>query len=280
MLTKKCRYSLHEAVHMWCLALRSISGKACDVPGSREGLFSCFFLGGVGAYLPPFVLRITDSASDGARSWRSRVSSAEDVDKLWLDHLEGLPVSEVCNILDFFVTETTGKSCKTTRSNPKLPIFLPNKQASTLPPLKRTSFVWNKMPVIGDGPLILMKMCENKRGEWCAIKKCVRKTGMCCAVKKHVRICSSRNTAMTLPPATHTQHISSRTLREKLWPLCSCCILYWCVLSKIQMFCDWWHVAILSCKKFLIICAFFFSPLKTFIRSAHCSPSRTVCHPP
>ena len=40
---------------------------------------------------------------------------------------------------------------------PKMPIFLPNKQASTLPPLKRTSFVWNKMPVIGDGPLHTQK---------------------------------------------------------------------------------------------------------------------------
>ena len=122
----------------WCLALRSISGKACDVPGSTEGLFSCFFLGGVGAYLPPFVLRITENnASDGARSRRSRVSSAEDVDyKLRLGH-EGLPVSEFRNILDFFVNETTGKSGKTTRSSPKMPIFLPNEQASTLPPLKR-----------------------------------------------------------------------------------------------------------------------------------------------
>ena len=66
---------------------------------------------------------------------------------------EGLHVSEVCNITDFFVTETTGKSCRTTRSSPKMPIFLPNEQASTFPSLKRTSFVWNKMPVIGDGPL-------------------------------------------------------------------------------------------------------------------------------
>ena len=135
----------------WCLALRSILGKACDVPGSTEGLFSCFFLSGVRAYLPPFVLRITDSASDVARSWRSRVSSAEDVDELGLGH-EGLHVSEVCNMMDFFVTETTRKPCKTTRSSLKMPIFLPNEQASTLPPLKRTSFVWNKTPVIGDGP--------------------------------------------------------------------------------------------------------------------------------
>ena len=136
----------------WCLALRSILGKACDVPGSTEGLFSCFFLSGVGAYRPPFVLHITDSASDVARSWRSRVSSAEDVDKLGLGH-EGLHVSEVCNIMGFFVTETTRKPCKTTRSSPKMPIFLPNEQALTLSPLKWTLFVWNKMPVIGDGPL-------------------------------------------------------------------------------------------------------------------------------
>ena len=34
----------------WCLALRSILGKSCDVPGSTEGHFSCFFLSGVGAY--------------------------------------------------------------------------------------------------------------------------------------------------------------------------------------------------------------------------------------
>ena len=81
----------------WCLALRSILRKACDVPGSTEGLFSCFFLSGVGACLPTFVLRITDSASDGARSWRLRVSSAEDVDKLKLGH-EGLPVGEVFSI--------------------------------------------------------------------------------------------------------------------------------------------------------------------------------------
>ena len=41
----------------WCLDLRSILEKACHVPGSTEGLFSCFFLSGVGAYLSPFVLR-------------------------------------------------------------------------------------------------------------------------------------------------------------------------------------------------------------------------------
>ena len=70
----------------WCPALRSILGKACHVSGSTEGLFSCFFLSGVGAHLPPFVLRITDSASGGARSRRSRVSSVEDVDKLGLGH--------------------------------------------------------------------------------------------------------------------------------------------------------------------------------------------------
>ena len=57
------------------------------------------------------------------------------------------------NIMDFFVTETTRKPCKTTRSSPKMPIFLPNEQASSLSPLKRTWFVWNKMPVIGNGPL-------------------------------------------------------------------------------------------------------------------------------
>ena len=145
----------------WCgthggVQLSEVLGKACDVPGSTEGLFSFFFLSGVGAYRPPFVLRITDSASDGARSWRLRVSSAEDVDKLRLGN-EGLHVSAVCNIMDFFVTQTTRKPCKTTRSSPKLPIFLPNEQASTLPPLKRTSFVWNKMPVIGDGPLLLLR---------------------------------------------------------------------------------------------------------------------------
>ena len=133
----------------WCLALRSNSGKACDAPGSTEGLFSCFFLSGVGAYLPPFVLRITDSASDGARSWRSRVTSAEDVDKLGLGH-EGLHVSEVCN---FFVTETTRKPCKTTRSSTSKNADFSSKRTSfDPPPLKRTSFVWNKMPVIGDGP--------------------------------------------------------------------------------------------------------------------------------
>ena len=151
MLIKKCRYCLHDAVHMVVSSYQKYFRKACDVPGPTEGLFSCFFLSWVGAYLPPFTLRVTDSAGDDARTWRLRVSSAEDVDKFRLGD-ECLSVSEVCNVMDFFVTETTGKSCKTTRSSPKMLIFLPNEQASTLPPLKRTSFVWNKMPVIGDGP--------------------------------------------------------------------------------------------------------------------------------
>ena len=34
----------------------------------QKGIFLCFFLSGIGAYLPPFVLRITDGDSDGARS--------------------------------------------------------------------------------------------------------------------------------------------------------------------------------------------------------------------
>ena len=86
MLTKKWRYCLHDAVHMvvsssqkyfreglWCPWLYRTSSLVWRA-------FSCF-LSGVGAYLPPFVLHITDSASDSARSRRSQVRSAEDVDK-------------------------------------------------------------------------------------------------------------------------------------------------------------------------------------------------------
>ena len=65
--------------------------------------------------------------------------AAEDVDKLRLGH-EGLPVGEVCNIMDFFVTQT-GKSCKTTRSSPKMPIIFSKRTSFDPPPLKRTSFV-------------------------------------------------------------------------------------------------------------------------------------------
>ena len=35
--------------------------------------------------------------------------------------------------------------------------FLPNEQAPTPPPPKRTSFVWKKMSIIGDGPLVLFE---------------------------------------------------------------------------------------------------------------------------
>ena len=154
MLTKKCGHCLHDAVHMVVSSSPKYFREGLWCPCLYRRAFSCFlsFLSGVGVYLPPFVLHITDSASDGARSWRSRVSSAEDFDKLGLGH-EGVHLSEVCNIMDFFVTETTSKPCKTTRSSPKMPVFLPNEQAWTLPPLKRTSFVWNKVPLIGNGPL-------------------------------------------------------------------------------------------------------------------------------
>ena len=35
--------------------------------------------------------------------------------------------------------------------------FFSSEQAPTLPPPKRTSFVWNKMPTNGDGPLVYVK---------------------------------------------------------------------------------------------------------------------------
>ena len=90
----------------WCLALRSISGKVwCPWIYRRAFRVPCSWAG-VGAGLPTFVLRITDGTNNGARSWSLRVSFAEDVDKLRLGH-EGLPVGEVCNIMDFFDTQTT-----------------------------------------------------------------------------------------------------------------------------------------------------------------------------
>ena len=137
----------------WCLALRNISGRVW-CPWLYRRAFRLLLL--ERGWSRPSDIRSAhhchcDGANDSVRSRSLRVSFAEAVDKLRLGH-EGLPVGEVCNIMDFFVTQTTGKSCKATRSHPKMLIFLPNEQASTLPPLKRTSFVWNKMPVIGDGP--------------------------------------------------------------------------------------------------------------------------------
>ena len=136
----------------WCQDLRSILGKACYVPGSTEGLFSCFLSSGVGAYLPPFALRITDSVCDGARSWRSRVSSAEDVEKPGLGH-EGLHASRFCNFMDFFVTETTRKPCKNHTQQSKSADFSSKRTSFDPSPSQTTSFVWKKMPVIGDSPL-------------------------------------------------------------------------------------------------------------------------------
>ena len=66
--TKKCWYCLPDAVHMVVSSSLKCFRKARDVPGYAEGLFSCFFLSGLGAYPPPFVLRVTDSVRDGARS--------------------------------------------------------------------------------------------------------------------------------------------------------------------------------------------------------------------
>ena len=102
LLWKKCWPRNAGIVYMmryawWCPALRSISGKACHVSGSIEGLFSCFFLSGVGAYLPPFVLSTTDSASDGARSRRSWVSSDWRIRRQTRAWPWGIHVSEVCN---------------------------------------------------------------------------------------------------------------------------------------------------------------------------------------
>ena len=123
MLTKKCRYCLHDAVHMVVSSSQKYFRECLWCPWLYRRAFLCF-LSEVGAYLPPFVLRITDSASDGARSWRSRVCSAEEVDKLRLGHeAKASPWAKFVIFKDFFVTETTGKSCKTTRSSPKMPIF-------------------------------------------------------------------------------------------------------------------------------------------------------------
>ena len=133
----------------WCLALRSILGKACDVPGSTKGLFSswagweCTFRHSFCASLTALATaRLMKIASQLCRRrWQTRASP------------RSLHVSEVCNIVDFLLLRNDQEAMQKTRSSPKMPIFLPNEQASTLPPLKRTSFVWNKMPVIGDGPL-------------------------------------------------------------------------------------------------------------------------------
>ena len=124
----------------WCQALRSNLGKACDVPGSTEGLFSCFFLSGVGAYLPPIGLHITESASDGTRSWRLRVSSAEDADKLGLGH-EGLHVSEVCNNYYEFLRHRNDQEAMQNHTQQSKNADFSSKRTSFDPTLSQTNIV-------------------------------------------------------------------------------------------------------------------------------------------
>ena len=165
MLTKKCRYCLPDATHGGVLLSEVFQGR----PVMSLVLQKDFFVLLERGWSVPsaihsahhqecsYVLLASLTALATARDHEDRESALQktSTNSCRLGH-EGLPVSEVCNIMDFFVTETTGKSCKTTCSSPKMlqkwRFFFSNEQASTLPSLKRTSFVWNKMPVIGDGP--------------------------------------------------------------------------------------------------------------------------------
>ena len=100
------------AYMMWyilCLDLRSNSGKACGVPGFTEGLFLvvlCVERDWHREYLPPFVLRATDSDGASRLCKTRRQTHNKDFDFKTPPTMihEGLPVSVA--FLDLFITGT------------------------------------------------------------------------------------------------------------------------------------------------------------------------------
>ena len=151
MLTKKSRYFLHDAEHMVVSSFQKYFRKGVMSQALQKG-FSCAssWAGLEQAFRHSFCASLTALAA--ARDHEVCESALQKtLTNSGLD-MKAFPWAKFVILWISSSPKRPGSQAKPHAAVQKMPIFLPNEQASTLPPLKRTLFVWNKMSVNGDGP--------------------------------------------------------------------------------------------------------------------------------